>query len=67
VDAIARRHLEGVRDRIARLRSLEAELSRMVEQCGHGRVGDCRVIEVLADHSHAHCLHRGHPGAGGRF
>lgn len=60
VDAIAREHLDAVRDRITRLHALEAELSRMIEQCGRGRVGDCRVIEVLADQTYAHCLHRHH-------
>jgi DNA-binding transcriptional MerR regulator len=60
VDAIARQHLDAVRDRITRLQALEAELSRMIEQCGCGKVGDCRVIEVLADQTHAHCLHRHH-------
>jgi DNA-binding transcriptional MerR regulator len=57
VDAIAREHLDAVRDRITRLQALEAELSRVIERCGRGRVGDCRVIEVLADQTHAHCLH----------
>jgi DNA-binding transcriptional MerR regulator len=56
IDAIAREHLGAVRDRIARLQSLEAELSRLIEQCGRGRVGDCRVIEVLADQTHVGCL-----------
>jgi len=60
VDTIAREHLDAVRDRITRLQALEAELSRMIEQCGCGRVGDCRVIEALADQTHAHCLHRHH-------
>ena len=60
VDAIAREHLAAVRDRITRLQALETELSRMIEQCGCGRVGDCRVIEVLADQTHARCLHRHH-------
>lgn len=64
IDAIARQHLTAVRSRIARLRALEAELSRMIHECGCGRVGDCRVIEVLADQSHAHCLHHGHGGTG---
>ncbi len=63
-DAIARVHLEAVRSRIARLQALEAELVRMVAACGHGRVAECRVIEVLADQSHAHCLHDGHGGTG---
>mgnify|MGYP001042652384 CR=1 FL=1 len=62
-DRIARGHLTAVRGRIARLRALEAELARMVADCGQGRVADCRVIEVLADHSHANCLHTdGHGG-----
>ena len=64
VDAIARKHLAEVQSRIARLQALEAELSRMVNECGCGRVADCRVIEVLADQSHAHCLHHGHAGTG---
>jgi len=63
-DAIARSHLAAVRSRIARLQSLEAELSRMVAACGRGRVAECHVIEVLADQSHAHCLHSGHGGTG---
>lgn len=54
-DAIARRQLEAVRGRIARLQSLQAELERMTE--AHCQtIGQCRVIEVLADASHAHCL-----------
>jgi DNA-binding transcriptional MerR regulator len=62
VDAITRDHLAAVRSRITRLQALEAELTRMVQECGRGRVGDCRVIEVLADHSHAHCLSVDHTG-----
>jgi DNA-binding transcriptional MerR regulator len=53
VDAIARDHLTAVRSRITRLQALEAELTRMLQECGRGRVGDCRVVQVLADHSHA--------------
>lgn len=63
-DALARSHLAGVRSRITRLQALEAELARMIAACGRGRVADCRVIEVLADQSHAHCLHDGHGGTG---
>lgn len=51
-DRIARRHLAEVERRIAQLQALRGELVRMVEACGRGRVGDCRVIESLADHSH---------------
>lgn len=64
VDTIARQHLASVRGRITRLQALEAELSRMVQECGCGRVADCRVIEVLADQTHAHCLSMDHHGTG---
>lgn len=50
-DSIARAHLSTIRDRIAQLTLLQTELERMVEECGHGRVCECRVIEVLADHT----------------
>src|SRR4051794_36776310 len=63
-DRIAREHLASVRSKIARLQALERELVRMVEDCGHGRVGECRVIEVLADHTHAHCVYDEHGGTG---
>ncbi|MBN9548181.1 MAG: helix-turn-helix domain-containing protein [Alphaproteobacteria bacterium] len=53
-DAIARSRLIEVEKRIASLNALRDELLRMVEQCANGRVGDCRVIETLADTSHAH-------------
>jgi DNA-binding transcriptional MerR regulator len=60
-DAIARRHLAAVRARLARLRSLEAELERMTCR-PHGRVAECRVIEVLADPAHGHCADPTHAG-----
>ena len=58
-DAIARRQLEAVRGRIARLQSLQTELERMTDAHCH-TIGQCRVIEVLADSSHAHCLDPSH-------
>lgn len=64
-DAIARRHLAGVRERLARLRSLETELERMTD-CHNGCVAECRVIEVLADAEHGHCADPTHGGAGVR-
>lgn len=57
VDSIARTHLEQVEIRIRKLQALRKELRRMVEECGHGRVGQCRVIEVLKDHRHCACEH----------
>ncbi|PZQ52422.1 MAG: MerR family transcriptional regulator [Rhodovulum sulfidophilum] len=49
-DGVARAQLALTRSRIARLRALEAELERMVAQCAHGTIADCRVIEVLGNH-----------------
>jgi len=49
-DDIASRQLEEVEQRLTRLQALRKELKRMVAECGHGRVCDCRVIEVLSDH-----------------
>lgn len=57
-DRIARARLHDVEMRIASLTELKAELERMLRQCGHGRIADCRIIEVLADHTQ--CLSDGH-------
>ncbi len=57
-DAIAKARLVEVKQRIRSLTALKAELEMMVEDCGHGRVDQCRVIEVLADHGQ--CTHHGH-------
>ena len=60
-DAIAKARLVEVEQRIRSLTALKAELELMVEGCGHGRVDQCRVIEVLADHGK--CAHEhGDPG-----
>jgi len=59
-DEIAKAHLREVDGKIARLNALKAELQRMIRSCRRGKVAECRVIEVLADHSHAHCLVRDH-------
>ena len=50
-DAIARDRLTEVEQRIDSLTALKAELEAMIESCSHGKVANCRVIEVLADHS----------------
>lgn len=49
-DAIARRHLADIDEKIARLSALKSEVARMIENCSHGSIGECRVIKVLADH-----------------
>ena len=58
VDAIARAQLATIRSRIARLQALEDELVRMIGHCTHGRIAECRVIEVLGDHGK--CAHDHH-------
>lgn len=57
-DSIAKARLVEVRQRIRSLTALEAELEVMVEGCRHGRVEECQVIEILADHGK--CVHRHH-------
>ncbi|MGO9132628.1 MAG: MerR family transcriptional regulator [Methylovirgula sp.] len=50
-DGIARAHLAEIEEKIARLTALKAELEHMLEGCAQSRIANCRVIEVLADHS----------------
>lgn len=57
-DAIARKHLADIDDRITRLTGLRDEVRAMVDQCSGGQVRECRIIEVLADHGA--CLHERH-------
>ncbi|WP_127090508.1 MerR family transcriptional regulator [Aquabacter cavernae] len=56
-DEIARARLAEVELRIASLTALKEELVRMISECSHGQVGQCRVIEILADHGE--CQHHG--------
>jgi len=57
-DVIARAHLTDIDSKIARLTALRSEVQRMIGECEHGRVCDCRVIQVLADHGQ--CEHDRH-------
>lgn len=50
-DSIAQRQLRQVEQRIERLRALRKELKRMVEECNGDSAAECRVLEVLRDHS----------------
>jgi DNA-binding transcriptional MerR regulator len=54
VDAIAREHLREIDSRIDRLAALRAEVRRMLKQYMHGRIADCRIIEVLGHHEFCH-------------
>jgi hypothetical protein len=56
-DSIAQSHLLEVDRRIEKLKRLRGELARMIDECGHGRICDCRIIEVLADHGHCAADH----------
>jgi DNA-binding transcriptional MerR regulator len=56
---IAERQLADLRDRISRLRSLEAELSRISKACDGKHDHVCAVLHAFGDHSecagpHAH-------------
>lgn len=57
-DAIAHAQLEQVEFRITQLQALKRELRRMISECKGGSVAQCRVIEVLADHSK--CIDESH-------
>lgn len=48
---IASRQLKQVEQRIARLDALRIELTRMVQDCRGGYTAECRVLEVLRNHS----------------
>ena len=54
-DRIAKRQLQQVESRIARL---EAELQRMIRQCRGSRIADCRIIEALASHPWSDAEHQ---------
>jgi DNA-binding transcriptional MerR regulator len=56
-DSIARRQLVQVEQRILRLEALRTELERMIAQCYGERVADCRVLEILRDHSECLTAH----------
>ncbi|CAH0339755.1 helix-turn-helix domain-containing protein [Rhizobium sp. CECT 9324] len=49
-DQIAREQLADVREKIAKLRKLEDELTRIVSHCEGHTVGDCYVIRALSNH-----------------
>lgn len=48
VDAVAREHREEVDRKISDLQALRRELDGLINQCRHGRVSECRIIEALA-------------------
>ncbi len=58
VDVIERNQLADVRSRLNQLEALEAELKNVIKGCKGGKVGHCRIIAVLNEHST--CLNENH-------
>ena len=50
-DEIVLSQLEDINKRIRQLTDLKKEMERMLDHCKGGPISDCRVIEVLYDHS----------------
>jgi Cu(I)-responsive transcriptional regulator len=48
VDRIARLHLAEIERKLSDLKALRAELRQLIEQCRHGTIAECRIIEALA-------------------
>lgn len=57
---LATAQMREIDARLRRLAALRAELERMATSCAGGVVGECRVIETLADFAHGHCEDPGH-------
>ncbi|MGD9668521.1 MAG: helix-turn-helix domain-containing protein [Hyphomicrobiaceae bacterium] len=51
-DAIARRHAVEIDQKIAKLKHLRRELSRMIDGCHQSDIRTCKVIEALAGKAH---------------
>lgn len=49
-DRIAVTHLNNVREKIRQLKKLEKELKRITTMCNGNTIGECYVIQALADH-----------------
>lgn len=57
---IATAQIREIDARMRRLAALRTELERMATSCAGGVVGECRVIETLADFGHGHCAEAAH-------
>ena len=47
VDRIAQAHLDNVECKLADLTALRSTLRRLIEQCRHGSVAECGIIDAL--------------------
>ena len=57
---ISKRHLDDINQKVARLQAMKSELEHMIISCSGGKVADCQLLEILADHTHGHCLEPNH-------
>ena len=48
VETIARAHLAEVERKLADLAALGGKLRQLIDQCQHGAIAECRIIEALA-------------------
>lgn len=55
VHSLAVEQMAEIDARLRRLKALRAELERMATSCEGGAVGECRIIETLADFEHGLC------------
>jgi DNA-binding transcriptional MerR regulator len=57
---LAMAHVVEIDEKIRKLAALRVELARVAEACAGGKAGDCRILEVLADHTHGGCMDPAH-------
>lgn len=57
-DQIAVRQLQSVREKIARLQTLETELGRIATCCHGDHIKDCYVLQSLANHEMCESEHQ---------
>lgn len=64
---LATAQMREIDARLRRLEALRAELDRMATSCAGAVIGECRIIETLADFDHGTCddpTHGGERGPG---
>lgn len=61
--ALASSQLALVEDKLSRLEALRVELTRLADTCRGGVAAECRILEILADHSHGNCASPDHAAA----
>jgi len=50
LDDLVAERLTEIDQRLERLQRLRRELAGMLDDCGHGTVSECRILEVMRDH-----------------